>query len=171
MAQKRLTNKIIEEVVGEVIGEEAIPVVFYLKDKEKVSEFAVAKAIKRDIHETRAVLYKLFEANLANFIRKKDKQKGWYICYWDFTPDTVKHEYNKLKKGKIRELKQRLDREKSNDFYMCKNACSRVDFDKAYELEFKCPECGDLLNPVDNKRTIEFLGERIKELKSEMAES
>ncbi|MFH0876033.1 MAG: hypothetical protein V1859_08910 [archaeon] len=165
---KRVTNKMIEEVVIEFVGEEALPIVFYLKDKEKTSEFVIAKSVKKDIHEARALLYKLFENNLAAFIRKKDKIKGWYICYWDFTQDKIFYLYQKLKYIKVRELKQRLEREKANEFYMCRNACARVDFDKAFEINFKCLECGELLNPLDNKRTMEFLTQRISELETEI---
>jgi transcription initiation factor TFIIE subunit alpha len=163
---KQKNNKILEEVTLELVGEEAIPIVFYIKDKKKVSEFKIAKHIKRDIHETRSILYRLFEQNIANFVRKKDRKKGWYVCYWDLTPEKIQHEYDKIKKKRIDNLNQRLEREKSNEFYMCNNACARVDFDKAFNLNFKCFECGELLNPIDNKRTIEFLGEKLKELKT-----
>ncbi|MBN2422914.1 hypothetical protein JXB41_06820 [Candidatus Woesearchaeota archaeon] len=166
--KKKLTDKLIKEITSELIGEDAVPLVLYLKDKTKVSEFDISKAIKRDIHETRTLLYKLFENNIASFIRRKDKKKGWYVCYWDIEPEKIKYQHEKLKKDKISSLNQRLEKEKASEFYMCRNACTRIDFDKAFGLNFKCPECGSLLNPVDNKRTIEFLGERIKELKTEI---
>ena len=47
---------------------------------------------------------------------------------------------------------------------MCKNACTRMDFEKAMEFNFKCPECGELMDEQNNTRTVEFLQERIKEL-------
>jgi len=39
-----------------------------------------------------------------------------------------------------------------------------MDFEKAIDFNFKCPECGEIMQEQDNKRTIEFLQERIKEL-------
>ena len=100
-------------------------------------------------------------------MRKKDKIKGWYICYWDFNEQLIPYIAEKLKKEKIRKMKERLAREQKGQFYMCKNACVRMDFEQAIEFNFKCPECGEIMNLQDNKRTIEFLKERIKELSGE----
>jgi transcription initiation factor IIE alpha subunit len=43
-----------------------------------------------------------------------------------------------------------------------------LDFDQATEFEFKCPECGTLLQQQENVRTIEHLKEKIQELETEM---
>jgi transcription initiation factor TFIIE subunit alpha len=165
----KVTNKLISDVVSEMLGEVAADTVLYLKGKEKVSEFTVAKERKMDIHQARALLYKLYENNLAIFERRKDRQKGWYVTYWDFSPDNIPHLHKKLQEGKLEKLKDRLKKENDSEFYMCKNACTRMDFDKASEFGYKCPECGELMNPMDNKRTIEFINEKIADLKEQMA--
>ncbi|MBN2368597.1 hypothetical protein JXC34_06255 [Candidatus Woesearchaeota archaeon] len=162
-------NKMISEVVGELLGEDAVTIVMYLKGKEQVSEFEVARVMKTDIHLARAMLYKLYENNLATFERKKDRVKGWYVTFWDFFPDNIPYIYKKLQSKKLESLRERLMRETDNEFYMCTNACTRMDFDKAAEFNFKCPECGCLMNPMDNKRTIEFINEKIQDLQKEMA--
>ncbi|MFC2136387.1 hypothetical protein ACFLTH_17365 [Bacteroidota bacterium] len=159
-----ITKKLIEEVVTELVGEEALPIVFYLRGKKKISEFIVAEELDLEIHRTRNLLYKLYEHNIVTFLRKKDKIKGWYICYWDFNEKIIPEVALKIKDNKIDKLKERLEQEKDNTFYMCKNACARMVFDKAIEYNFKCPECGEIMNEQDNKRTIEFLTDRLKEL-------
>lgn len=161
-----ITKKLIEEVVTELVGEEALPIIFYLKGKEKVSEFIVAEELDLEIHRTRHLLYKLYEKSIVSFERKKDKIKGWYICYWDFNEGMMPELALKIRKNNIDKLKSRLEREKSNMFYMCKNACARMTFDQSVEYNFKCPECGEIMQEQDNKRTIEFLTERLKELES-----
>lgn len=155
----------IENVVRELVSEEAIPIVLYLIGKTKVSEFTVANDLDMEIHRARNLLYKLFEQNILSFIRKKDKIKGWYICYWDFNERSISFLDEKIKKMKLEKLKERLDKESSATFYMCKNACTRMDFEKAMEFNFKCPECGELMDEQNNTRTIEFLQQKIKELK------
>jgi len=50
------------------------------------------------------------------------------------------------------------------NFYLCPNACVRVGFEKAVDLEYRCPECGSILNHQDNTKTIDFLKTKIKEL-------
>ena len=131
----------------------------------------IAEKTGIEIHRTRTVIYKLFEANVATFVRRKDKIKGWYICYWDFLPKNIKYAYRKLKKEKLEKLEIRLEQEINQQFFMCKNACARMNFERAMDFEFKCPECGELMNQQDNTRTIEFLSQSIKELKKDIAEN
>ncbi len=167
-----MSNKeLLKKVVIELVDEEAIPIVMYLRGKTKISEFIIAEELELEIHKTRFLLYKLLEHNIVSFIRKKDKIKGWYICYWDLNEHMLDHLEKKIDKDKIEKLKLRLKREEDNQFYLCRNACTRVDFDQAMEFSFKCPECGELMNLQDNSRTIEFLRERIKDLKDEGSSS
>ena len=153
-------------VVKELVGEDAIQIVLYLIGKTKVSEFVIANDLNLEIHKARNLLYKLYEQNILSFIRKKDKIKGWYICYWDFNEKSIPFLEEKIRQGKLQKLQERLEKESGSTFYMCKNACTRMDFEKAMEFNFKCPECGELMEEQNNVRTIEFLKERIKELKT-----
>ncbi|MFT4282968.1 MAG: hypothetical protein ACMXX6_00930 [Candidatus Woesearchaeota archaeon] len=164
-------KELLTEIVTELVSEEAIPLVMYLRGKTKISEFIVAEELELEIHRTRFLLYKLLEHNIVSFLRKKDKIKGWYICYWDLNENMIPQLYQKLQKQKVEKLKDRLRKEQGNQFYMCRNACVRVDFDRAIEYNFKCPECGEIMNLIDNQRTIEFLKERIKELEQRKATS
>jgi len=158
----------IEDVVKELISEEAIPIVLYLIGRTKVSEFTVAQDLDLEIHKARNLLYRLLEHNILSFLRKKDKVKGWYICYWDFNEKIIPFLLEKIKTQKLQKLKERLDKESSSTFYMCKNACTRMDFEKSMEFNFKCPECGELMDEQNNARTLEFLKERIAELDKDL---
>jgi len=160
-----MTDNIIKEVVEELMGEDGVKAIMYLRENENVSEFTIAEKMKLDIQEARALLYRLYETNLVKFERKKDRQKGWYVTFWDYDPTNLQHAYKKLQEGKIEKLESRLRTEQSGKFYICKYACSRKDFDGAVETEFKCPECGSLMNPMDNSRTIEFINEKIESLR------
>jgi transcription initiation factor TFIIE subunit alpha len=154
----------IENVVTELVNPEAVPIVIYLIGKTRVSEFIIAADLDLEIHKARNLLYKLLEHNILYFHRKKDKIKGWYICYWDFNEKIITFLDKKIRTNKLQKLKERLDKESSSTFYMCKNACTRMDFERAMEFNFKCPECGELMDEQNNARTVEFLQERIKEL-------
>ena len=69
--------------------------------------------------------------------------------------------------SKIEKFTERLREEEINkgNFYLCPNACVRANFEKAVDFDFKCPECGNILNHQDNEKTIEFLQNKIKEIK------
>ena len=163
-----VTNKKIQEVISEIIGEEALPIVEYLKNRKNVSEFIIAEKVKYDMQKTRNLLYRLNSHNVATYIRKKDRKKGWYISYWTFNRRRIKDLMDKLYKQKLEKLKERLNREESNKgvFFICDQACARLDFDQATEFDFKCPECGRLLNQQDNTKTIDNIKEKIKNMKT-----
>ena len=120
---------------------------------------------------TRNMLYRLYDSNLVSFIRKKDKKKGWYIYYWTFNTKNIKHILKDIKKKKLERLKERLNREKGVDFYTCGNGCIRLDFEQATDFEFKCPECGSLLNLEDNSKKIEEIKKEIAKLEKELKKS
>jgi transcription initiation factor TFIIE subunit alpha len=164
VTRKKITPEMIQEAVTELVGEEALPVVQYLKGKSNVSEFIIAEDLDIEIHRCRNILYRCYEQQLATFKRKKDKKKGWYICYWNFNEEEVPHLLEKIKRDKTVKLKERLIREEGNTFFMCRNACARMDFEKATEFDYHCPECHDIMNQQDNSKTIAFLREKIKGL-------
>ena len=160
---KRLkaSKPLIDHVVAELVGEEALPFVYYLRGKTKISEFVIAEELDVEIHRTRNILYRLLEHNIVYFTRKKDKIKGWYICYWDFNEKIIPYLTDKIRQGKIEKLNERLTKEQENAFFLCRNACTRMAFESAIEYNFKCPECGKLMGQEDNT-------ERIKKIKEEI---
>ena len=167
----RLSNKVLQEAISEIAGEDVIPLVNLLKNKKNVSEFKLADDLKEGVNVVRNKLYRLHDANLVSFIRKKDKKKGWYIYYWTFNIKRIKFLLLALKKQRLSKLKERLEREKENQFYLCENECMRLDFDQAMNFEFKCPECGQLVNLEDNKEKIENIEKEIKEIEEELKEA
>lgn len=160
----------IELVVCELVGEHAMPIINFLKGKEKISEFIIAEELELEINEVRGTLYKLLEHNIVSFIRKKDRIKGWYICYWDFNEHMIPQLKKKMLTAKHEKLQDRLAEESSAQFYICSRACTRLTFDEAMEVNFKCAECGNILQEQDNTRTKEFLTQRIAELGDEISE-
>ncbi len=161
-------SKAVEEAVSELAGEDVVPLVRMLKNQKNVSEFKLADGIKREINLTRNMLYRLYNNNLVSFTRKKDKKKGWYIYYWTFNNKRIKDLIKILKKKKIEKQEERLDREKDNQFYICPSECMRLDFEQAHDFNFRCPECGNLLEIEDNTEKIKKLREEIERLKKEL---
>lgn len=164
----KLTKKMIEDVVSEVAGQDVIALVDALKKQSNVSEFKLASIINMEVNETRNMLYRLYNANLVTFIRKKDKQKGWYIYYWSFNPKRVKYLVTDLKKKRISKLNERLERENKNHFFICNNMCIRLDFEQSMDFDFKCPECNEIMNQEDNAKTIDNIKKEIVSLEKEV---
>ncbi len=165
MSQK---GKLVVDTVTQVAGEEALPVVRYLKDKKNISEFKIADATKYEVSRIRSMLYKLHEHNLVTYYRKKDRKKGWYISYWTFNHTGVPHIAMSLRNQKIDQIRERLEKEERhhNLFYVCRNLCTRMDFEQSADFQFKCPECGELVSQQDNSKTVENLRNRLNELQA-----
>jgi len=164
----RLTPKLINEAVAETAGEDVLPLVKLLKNKKNVSEFKLADSVKQEVNVVRNMLYRLYNVNLVTFTRKKDKKKGWYIYYWTFESKKVKYLLQKIKMKHLESLNKRLAREKEGQFFLCPNTCVRLDFDQAMNFEFKCPECGEIIQQQDNSEKIKEIEKNIKELEKEL---
>src|SRR3989344_6885632 len=167
-AVSRLSKNRVEETINTVAGQEALPIVKYLKGKKNVSEFIIAQKTKLEVNRVRNMLYKLQNFNLVSYFRKKDRQKGWYISYWTFNPSGIRHLIGRLKTQKLQELKERLAQEEANqgNYFLCPNVCIRMDFSTATEQSFRCPECGNMVNQHDNLKTIERLRQQISQIEA-----
>jgi len=164
----RLTQNKIEKILITILGEEGLPLVRELVGKENVSEFDLAKKIKKDIKIVRKQLYTLYNHNVVGFNRKKDKQKGWYIYYWTLLPESIRFSYFKMKRNLLDRLRYQLEKESSEIFFVCPNNCVRLNFDQSMDFEFRCPECGELTHQDDGKTRIGELSKLIKGTESEL---
>ncbi|MBI2580230.1 hypothetical protein HYV85_00280, partial [Candidatus Woesearchaeota archaeon] len=63
------------QTVAEVVGQDAVPIVQYLKGKKNISEFKIAESIKAEVNSVRKMLYAMQTSNLVSYYRKKDRQK------------------------------------------------------------------------------------------------
>ena len=72
---------------------------------------------------------------------------------------------NKREKDYADHLEELLEYEKENMFFVCKNNCSKVPFDVAEQLNFKCNVCGEKLDFFDNSEMIKELEEALGKLK------
>jgi len=164
----KLTDKRLDEIIEEAIGEDAVRAVRFLKGKRDVSEFKMTSGLKIEIQEVRNILYRLHSNNLVTYKRRKDNKKGWYISYWTFNKSRVKELYKRMNSEKLEKFRERLEVESTNlnAFFMCPKACIRMDFHNAINYTFRCPECGFLMEQQNNTKTITFLKEKIREIEA-----
>ena len=116
------------------------------------------------LNTVRKTLYKLYSEKLAQFRRIRDKSTGWFIYYWWHEFDFIEEILLEKKKLIQRKLRDRLQFEEKNYFFLCKN-CNQINikykFDEAFELNFRCPDCGSPLEAQDNQNIINLLKEKI----------
>ena len=157
-------SKLINDVISEAIGEDVLPLVRLLRTRKSVSEIDLAMKMKIDVNDVRNGLYRLYHMNLVSFTRKKDEKNGWYTYFWSFEASKIRELSYSMQKKRIGMLKERLAREQGEHFYVCADSCVKTAFEKAIEANFKCPECGRLMDSYDNISDIERLKKDLKEL-------
>jgi len=136
--------KLINDVMQSLAGKPANGLAEILYGKRDVNEFLIAKRINLTINQIRNILYKLLEAGIISFTRKKDKKKAWYTYFW--TLDIVKSLEvleNMMKKERDNYKKQLTLREKRR-FYICKHCSIEVSEETALLNDFTCTECGNV---------------------------
>jgi len=166
----RLPEQYIEELAKEILGNDTIPLILYLKDKENISEFKIAEKLGVTINQVRNVLYRLNERNLVDSSRKKDKEKGWYIYSWTFDSEKARNLLLNQKRNKIENLRAMISAEEKSIFYTCPNNCIRLDNAQAMESEFKCVECNSLLKEENKERKVQQMKDNIIKINNEIAE-
>jgi len=116
------------------------------------------------LNTVRKTLYKLYSEKLAQFRRIRDKSTGWFIYFWWHEFDLLEEILLDKKKLVLSKLRDRLEFEENNYFFICANCKSsskKYVFDEAFELNFKCPDCGASLEAQNNQKIIQFLKEKI----------
>jgi len=116
------------------------------------------------LNTVRKTLYKLYSEKLAQFRRIRDKSTGWFIYYWWHEFDLLEEILLEKKNWNEAKLRDRLQFEQNNYFFICKNCQEsniKYNFDESFELNFRCPNCGNPLEAQDNQEIIAFLKNKI----------
>jgi transcription initiation factor TFIIE subunit alpha len=165
----KITKKLMYDVTSKVVGDDAVSVVKNIYGKKDVSEFEIADSINSDINRARNILYRLYNNNIVSFMKKKDRIKGWYVYFWTLNKKRFGDLANELEQKKIEILQRQIDREKDGVFYKCDNNCIRLNFETAFDFNFRCPECNEILDSEDNSTKINLLERELNTLTSKTA--
>ena len=150
-------------------GDEYLKVARSLLKAQDSTDEDIASSTGLRINMVRKVLYELFGKGLITGIRVKDDRKGWFVYKWRSRDDQVENFIEIQKKKVLDRLQQRLDYENASDFYHCGNHdCSRVTFEDALDLFFKCPSCGKVLNLKKNDKIRKLFLKKIDIMKKDL---
>ncbi len=159
----------LDTIIKEVIGNDAVALVQYIRNKLSISEFTIAEVLNLNVNQVRNILYRLNNYGLVSFTRKKDKKKGWYIYYWVFSIDKAKELLLNVKHKQLESLKAQLSKLEKEHYFLCPNSCQTLTFEHALEHQFKCTECGLLLQHSDTEKESKKIKEQITQLEDELS--
>jgi len=156
--------------VAEIIwGKEAVKIVEIMSEVDETTDEEIVAKTEINLNQVRKILYKLYDHSLVALRRTRDKETGWFIFHWRLQPDQLEGFILNQKKRILDNLEVRLEYEKSHDFYYCyTSGCKRVPFDQAVEIVFQCPVCNKPLMHFENRKIVEFLTNKIEQLRKEL---
>lgn len=170
-----LNNPLVQDLLYGIIHEnneedDGSMLVIECLDKGLVTDEDIAEATELRLNIVRRVLYKLYDSGLASYKRSKDPDTQWFTYEWTFEKENVKEMCIKKRNKEIERLREALEFEENNMFFLCESNDCRLTFDEASEQGFICPLCGKTLEFADNtaiiqdlKSTLEMIDATLKE--------
>ncbi|MFH1285743.1 MAG: hypothetical protein ABIH99_04125 [Candidatus Micrarchaeota archaeon] len=162
-ASELLSNKHLRQFLIELAGENSLKVA--KEFTEPMSDEDLARSCKIKVSDVRAVLNKLYNEGLAAYKRTRDKESGWYSYTWYSKLDQAGNALNKKNCCEASAIQKQIDYERAYDFYGC-NRCgkdtTKIPFESAVDLLFRCPGCGSHLTYINNTKEIESLEKQVR---------
>jgi transcription factor E len=156
--------KLLSEIVGNIAGKPGAEIVTILEGKKNVNEFIIAKKLKLTINQTRNILYKLSDAGVVSFTRKKDKRKGWYTYFWTLNSEKALELLENNVKNEIENLKNQLRNRELKRYYFCNTCKTEVNEENALLHNFICSECGEVYSLQTDKKILNDITSRLNKL-------
>lgn len=167
-----LDYKITKAFLQNVGGEEAIEVVrICLENNGKCLDQDIETQMKtKKITEIRSILNRLHYRGIACYNKTKNKNSGWYTYTWEIKQRRIVELILEQQAELLQKLEQKANFDGSHEIFICKKGCEDTAFEIAAQYEFRCPECGEMMNPIDGKKRQKEIQSQIKELTEELTQ-
>ena len=171
--KKEITNfTLTQEFLNHVAGPYSLDVVKNcLRKNGRLVDEEIGRKIKQlKITEIRTILNQLHYRGIAAYNKTKDKNSGWYTYTWEIKKKRIAELIVEQQLENVQKLESTLAFEKGHEFFSCEKKCEEIAFEIAAEYEFKCPECGGIMAPHNNKEKIKTIQKQIHSIKTELKE-
>jgi transcription initiation factor TFIIE subunit alpha len=156
--------------VLEKTGEPGLQVAKLLEELGEATDTDIAERLGEKPSHVRKLLYDLYEARVAEYYQKKDKETGWQTFHWKLSPDNALRTLEQSRRRHLEELELKLRYEEDHQSFVCPNhPRERLGFDQATEAGFRCPECGSTLEAEDKRQLLASLRAEIDALRKTLA--
>ena len=139
------------------------------ESRQELTEDQLSEKMGARPNDVRRALNRLLESGLVVYRRQRDPDTGKTIYYWRVNYENLRNLLVARKKLVIEKLRERLEYERENVFFICPNDGLRFTLDEAMEYDMICPRCGTPLEPDEARDAIiEVLEEVIARLEEEV---
>jgi transcription initiation factor TFIIE subunit alpha len=162
---------VIQEFIKQVGGEFALDLVQYCEKKtSEVTDEEIAKKTKAKITDIRTTLNRLHYRGIAYYQKTRNQKTGWYSYTWSIKTKRIAELIIEQQTEQIEKLEKKRDFEKNYVFFNCKKGCGSHPFEIAAEYQFRCPECGKMLESTNNEKKLKEIDKKIQEIQKQVAE-
>ena len=130
----------------------------------------IGKKLPLKITEIRTILNRLHYRGIACYQKTKNDQTGWYNYTWEIKESRIASLILEQQAEQIEKLEREVEFEGTHEFYSAGKGMTQYPFEIAAEYNFKCPETGKPLKPIDNKQRVKELKSQIDTIKFEATE-
>ena len=157
------------EFIKRFVGDYGVRVFKVLMESNKeLLDTEITKLTRLGEQEVRRVLYELHNLGLVTYRKSRNPDDSRYIYHWKIDEVRINQVLLQRKKAVLKKLRERLEYEESNTFYICPVDGVRLSFEEALENDFKCPRCGSMLVYEDNDGVRRALRELVRRLEEEI---
>lgn len=165
-----VSDETLDQISFILGGEEGVVIINAIREVDEITVEEIAEETEIQINEVRKILYRFYNHSLVTSRRFRDKETGWFIFQWRLQPKLIEAFVKGMKQKILRKLEGRLEYELGHEFYHCgSSSCRRITFEEAMDTVFKCPSCGEAVEPRGNDSYVEFLEGKIEEISGELA--
>jgi transcription initiation factor TFIIE subunit alpha len=162
------SSDVLVRLINLLCGEDAVKVVKVLLNESEAVDELIAEKTSMRLNQVRRILYDLLDKHIVTYRREVDEEKGYFLYFWSLNKEGLREIVRERKRLVLNRLRERLQYEEQKVFFICPNGCGdRVPFEKAMDQQFKCLQCGAMLQSFDNQRMIEKLRAKIEALEKD----
>ncbi|MBI2598442.1 MAG: hypothetical protein HYW50_04565 [Candidatus Diapherotrites archaeon] len=140
------------------------------KKSRPLTDEEIEKHLKIKLTEIRTILNRLHYRGIAMYHKKRNNKTGWYSYTWSINIKRIAELILEQQMEAMAKLEKKAEFESTYSFFMCKKKCSNFPFELAAEYNFNCPECGNTLETIDNKKRLKTIKKEKEELSKEIEE-
>ena len=171
MGLKIFDFTLTKDFLTKVGGEYAPELVKICSTKGRpITDEEIGKRLPLKITEIRTVLNRLHFRGIASYQKTRNTKTGWYSYTWEINPGRIAELILEEQVQEIGKLEKQTEFEQNYEIFNCKKKCGDFPFEIAAEYLFRCPECGETMNPADTRKRTKDLKKHIETLKNEAVE-
>tara|TARA_Y100000310_G_scaffold313654_1_gene362243 strand:- start:576 stop:1121 length:546 start_codon:yes stop_codon:yes gene_type:complete len=165
--QKKLINiPIAQEFIKRVAGQDAVRVIkIYEKKGKYVTDEELAKKMKLKVTEIRTILNRLHYRGIACYQKSKNTKTGWYSYTWIIKSKRIADLLLEEMQENLEKMENKQTLHSNYGLFSCNTNCGMVPFEVAAEYDFRCPDCGNSMDILDNNKVLKDTEAQLKELR------